>query len=156
MYKAYIDTSTLGAIFDIEDTVRVTVTNQLLKLLKTRSKFTSYISNIVIEEVDKAPLDIRKEIQNVIKDISFIILDETEECIGLVNEYLKKNIIPKKYRDDARHIAVSVINDMDFIITWNCRHMANIENKRMINGVNMILGYRQIDIVTPMEVVGYG
>lgn len=68
---------------------------------------------------------------------------------------MKKNIIPKRYRDDARHISVAVVNNIDVIITWNCKHMANIENKRMINAVNMMFGFRQIDIVTPLEVVGY-
>lgn len=76
--------------------------------------------------------------------------------VTLVEEYVKRKIIPRKYRDDARHIAVAVVNDVDVIITWNCKHMAQVEKKRMINAVNMMLGYRQIDIVTPLEVVSYG
>ena len=83
------------------------------------------------------------------------ILYETDTCAELVSEYLKKRIIPRRYRDDARHIAIAVINDIDVIATWNCRHMANIRRKRMINAVNMMLGYRQVEIVTPLEVVGY-
>lgn len=73
-----------------------------------------------------------------------------------MTEYLKTKIIPKKYRDDWRHIAVAVVNDADVIVSWNCRHMANIEKKRMFNTVNLLLGYRQVDIVTPMEVIGFG
>lgn len=84
------------------------------------------------------------------------ILYETDECADLVAEYLKHNVVTQKYRDDARHIAVAVINAMDIIITWNCRHMANVEKKRIVNAVNMIQGYNQIDIVTPLEVIGYG
>ena len=87
---------------------------------------------------------------------SLEVIYETEPCVTLVEEYVKRKIIPRKYRDDARHIAVAVINDVDVIITWNCKHMAQVEKKRMINAVNMMLGYRQIDIVTPLEVVGYG
>ena len=94
--------------------------------------------------------------KKIIKNTSFKILFETDDCVKLVNEYMKKKIIPQKYRDDARHIAVAVVHDMDIIVTWNCRHMANVENKRIINAVNMMLGYKQIDIVTPLEVVGYG
>ena len=94
--------------------------------------------------------------KKIIKNTSFKILFENDDCVKLVNEYMKKKIVPQKYRDDARHIAVAVINNMDIIVTWNCRHMANVENKRIINAVNVILGYKQIDIVTPLEVVGYG
>ena len=67
--------------------------------------------------------------------------------------YLQEGVVPAKFRDDARHIAVAVINSIDVIVTWNCRHMANIEKKRLINAVNLIKGYPQIDIVTPMEVI---
>lgn len=154
--RVYIDTSVLGAIHDVEDLPRVEVTKQLLKILKAKSEFTPFISNIVIEEIEKAPSDIRGDLKKIIMDIDVEILYETNTCIELVNEYLKRRIIPQKFRDDARHIAVAVINNIDVIVTWNCRHMANIEKKRVINAVNMMLGYRQIDIVTPLEVVGFG
>jgi len=153
--KIYVDTSVFGAIFDTEDISRVQVTKQLLSIIKTGLEFTPFISNIVVEEIEKAPLDIRRNLKERIKDISLEVLYETDDCVELVNEYLKRRIIPKKYRDDARHIAVAVINDIDVIVTWNCKHMANIEKKRMINAVNMMLGYRQVDIVTPLEVVEY-
>jgi predicted nucleic acid-binding protein len=92
----------------------------------------------------------------MVDTFSLEVIYETETCVTLVEEYVKRKIIPRKYRDDARHIAVAVVNDIDVIITWNCRHMAQVEKKRMINAVNMMLGYRQIDIVTPLEVVGDG
>jgi len=92
----------------------------------------------------------------MVDTFSLEVIYETEAGVTLVEEYVKRKIIPRKYRDDARHIAVAVVNDVDVIITWNCKHMAQVEKKRMINAVNMMLGYRQIDIVTPLEVVGYG
>ena len=154
--RVYIDTSVLGAIYDIEDPSRVEATKSLLEVLKAKVKYTPFISNIVVEEIERAPPDIRGSLRKIVGDMKVDILYEMEECIGLVDEYLKKKIIPRRDRDDARHIAVAVLNNMDVIITWNCRHMANIEKKRMVNAVNMMLGYRQIDIVTPMEVIGYG
>lgn len=154
--KVYLDTSVLGALYDVEDASRLDVTKQLLAMLKTREDFIPYISNIVIEEIEKAPSHIRKSLHGAIKDLSLVTLYETDLCIDLVNEYVKKQIIPKKYRDDARHIAVAVVHGIDIIVTWNCRHMANVEKKRVVNAVNMVLGYKQIDIVTPWEVGGHG
>ena len=153
--KVYMDTSVLGAIYDVEDPYRVEVTKKLINILKTREEFNPYISNIVIEEIEKAPSDIKKGLKETMNEIPAEILYETDACAELVSEYLKKRIIPGRYRDDARHIAIAVINDIDVIATWNCRHMANIRRKRMINAVNMMLGYRQVEIVTPLEVVGY-
>lgn len=154
--RMYVDTSVFGALYDLEDSLRVEVTKELLELLKSGVKYTPFISNVVIEEIEKSPLNIRTSLLEVIRTTNIDILYETEDCIDLVTEYLKKKIIPNKYRDDGRHIAVAVVNDADVIVSWNCRHMANIEKKRMFNAVNLFLGYRQVDIVTPMEVTGFG
>lgn len=154
--KVYVDTSVFGAIFDIEDPVRVDVTRTLLEMLKGRKRYIPYISNIADEEVEKAPIEIKDKLSKIVRETSSETLSESDDCIELVEEYLRRKIIPKKSRDDARHIAVAVINNLDVIITWNCRHMANIEKKRKINATNMMLGYKQIDIVTPLEVIEYG
>ena len=154
--KVYVDTSVFGAVFDIEDPVRVDVTKSLLTMLKEREKYIPYISNIVTEEIEKSPIEIKDRLTKIVLNAACEMLIENEDCIEIVEEYLRKKVIPKKSRDDARHIAVAVINNMDVIITWNCRHMANIEKKRRINAINMMLGYKQIDIVTPLEVVEYG
>lgn len=153
--KVYVDTSILGAIYDLEDAPRVNVTKKLLKQLKSRKDYIPFISNILIEEIEKAPKDIVHGLKDIISDVSFETIYEDDDSVLLVDEYMKKRIIPKRYRDDARHIAVAVTNNIDVIVTWNCKHMANIENKRIINAVNMMFGFRQIDIVTPLEVVGY-
>jgi predicted nucleic acid-binding protein len=154
--KVYVDTSIFGAVFDVEDPIRVDITRSLLKMLKGRERYIPYISNIVTEEVEKAPIEIRDKLSKIVLDTPSEMLTERKVCVELVEEYLRKKIIPKKSRDDARHVAVAVINNMDVIITWNCRHMANIEKKRKINATNMMLGYKQIDIVTPLEVIEYG
>ena len=154
--KVYLDTSVLGAVYDTEDPTRVIVTKQLLGLLKKRQEYIPFISNVVIEEIEEAPPNIRNDLKHMVDTFSLEVIYETEAGVTLVEEYVKRKIIPRKYRDDARHIAVAVVNDVDVIITWNCKHMAQVEKKRMINAVNMMLGYRQIDIVTPLEVVGYG
>ena len=151
--KVYVDTSIFGGVYDEEDPRRIQITETLLDILKLKIGCIPYVSNIVIEEIERAPHDIRNELEKIMGGTDSKILHETPECVGLVNEYIRRRIIPARYRDDARHIAVAVVNRIDAIITWNCRHMANIEKKRAINEVNIKMGYAQIDIVTPMEVV---
>ena len=151
--KVYVDTSIFGGVYDEEDPRRIQITETLLDILRLRIGCIPYISNIVIEEIEKAPHEIKVGLKRGLADTGSRILNETPECIGLINEYIRRRIIPARFRDDARHIAVAVINGIDAIITWNCRHMANIDKKRAINEVNIKMGYKQIDIVTPMEVV---
>ena len=153
--KIYLDTSVLGAIYDTEHPHRVETTRHLLDILGSSTKYSAFISNIVIEEIEKAPSEIRMGLKRVIDEMKPEVIYEKDECIELVNEYLRKKVIPRGYRDDARHIAVAVVHNMDVIVSWNCRHMANIEKKRLVNAVNLMSGHRQIDIVTPLEVIGH-
>lgn len=152
--KVYIDSSVIGAILDVEDTRRLEVTLEFFELLKNQ-KIEGFISNITIEEIEKAPSEVKNRLVKVIKETKPGILTETEECIVLVESYLKEGIVPLKYRDDARHIAVAVVNELDAIVSWNFRHIVNIRVKRKVNGVNMRYGYKMIDMLSPEEVV-YG
>ena len=74
----------------------------------------------------------------------------------MANAYLNDEIVPAKYRNDARHIALGVYYECDFIVSWNYRHMVNITVRRLINSTNLRMGYKSIEIVSPEEVIGYG
>lgn len=150
--RVYIDTSVVGALFDTEDKNRVRITKKLLTVLKEEERYQPFISNILLEEVEKAPLKIRKKLLKVVEDLSFEMILENEESADLVRSYIDEKVLNNKYRDDTRHVALSVVNNVDFIVSWNCRHLANIDRKRKFNAVNLKLGYRDIDIITPLEV----
>lgn len=64
--------------------------------------------------------------------------------------------MPEKYRDDARHIAIGVVHDLDYIVSWNYKHMVNIAVRRLINSTNITMGYNPIQIISPEEATGDG
>lgn len=66
-------------------------------------------------------------------------------------EYLSKGIFPERYKDDAIHVAVAVANNIDFLISWNFRHLVKVKTRRMVNLINEILGYPHIEIIAPPE-----
>lgn len=101
-----------------------------------------------------APAEVKSGLFKILENVDFVILEENRESLELAESYLKEKIIPIKYRDDARHIAIGVVNDLDAIVSWNYHHMVNFANKVKINAVNAKLGYKIIDIITPYEVVG--
>jgi predicted nucleic acid-binding protein len=150
--RVYIDTSVIGAMFDKEDQNRILSTQKLLELLKERKKYHPFISNVLLEEIDQAPLLLKKGLKKVLDDMAFDIILENNESVELVKVYMDEKILNEKYRDDLRHVALSVVNNIDFIVSWNCKHLSNIEKKRRFNSVNLKMGYRDIDIITPMEV----
>jgi len=58
--------------------------------------------------------------------------------------------LPK--RNDARHIALATVADLDAVVSWNFRDMVNLKKKNIVHSVNARFGYRLIDIISPLEV----
>ena len=153
--KIYLDTSVLGGIFDIEDSQRMKIVQQCLKKIK-RGDFEVFISRLTIQELMDAPLEIKEKLIKIVEDIQPKILEETEESLEIAEAYINEGIIPEKFRDDARHIAIVSFYEIDFLVSWNYHHMVNIKVKKLVNAINLRLGYKLIEIVPPEEVVEYG
>ena len=75
---------------------------------------------------------------------------------ALAQQYVAHRVIPKRYDNDARHIAVAVVHGLDAVVSWNFKHMVNVRARLAINGVNRLEGYHEIEIVTPEEVIDRG
>ncbi len=149
--QVYIDTSILGALADAGPEERTRSTGHLLQLVKD-GVVEGYISAVVLEELDRASDDIRKLIENTIKGSGLLVLEESEESVSLSGLCVEAGAIPERYGDDARHLAVASVNAISVVVSWNFRHMVNVETKRRVNAVNMREGYPQLDIVSPLEV----
>jgi len=153
--RLYIDTSVLGGLLDIEDSKRLNTAENLFKLIK-EGIYEGFISFLTLEEILKAPQEIQGTLKNTIAKSGLKILEETEESIELANAYVNDEVIPIRYRNDARHIAIGVYHEVDFVVSWNYRHMVNITVRRLINSANLRMGYKPVEIISPEEVVGYG
>ena len=82
-----------------------------------------------------------------------MVPERTEEADELANRYVKAGLIPARYRNDALHLAVAIINDMDAVVSWNFEHLVRLTTRLGVNGLNKMLGYRDIEIVSPEEVI---
>lgn len=153
--KLYLDTSVLGGLFDTEDTQRVLTVERLLKSIKDEI-YEGFVSPLTIEEILKAPKEITEQLTNRIADARLVILEESEESISLANAYVSSDAIPVKFRNDARHIAIGVCNEINYIVSWNYKHMVNISVRRLVNSTNLKMGYSPIEIISPEEVLGDG
>ena len=148
--RIYIDNSVIGGIFDREF-------EEDTKLLFERIKdniFTVYISDITNLELELAPDYIKKIINDIPKDC-LITLDFTKEAEELAENYIKENILGKASTNDAYHIAIASINRIDVLVSWNFRHIVNYNKIKLFNSVNLKLGYPEIDIRSPNEIVEY-
>lgn len=117
-----------------------------------RQNFECYVSQAVIDEVsggDPEESKKRMEIINV-----FPVLEVTEEAELLTRAILASGAIPPRAVRDAAHIAVATVNDMDYLLTWNCTHLANAQIIRKISVVCNMEGYNMPVICTPEELMG--
>ena len=79
------------------------------------------------------------------------LLDVTNEVTLLVNELLSKGVLPPKAGSDAVHIAVATVHRVDYLLSWNCKHIANAHVRKMTERHFRTLGYETPVICTPEE-----
>ncbi len=147
--RVYLDTSVISALFDGRNPERQGLTREFFEQMET---FDVYISEVVLAEID----DIRDaQLKNKLINaaISFEILPIDEESRRLASEYVTQGAIPADYSEDALHIAISTINAIDYLLSWNFRHIVKVKTRRIVNMVNLSLGYSDLKIVTPAELI---
>ena len=82
------------------------------------------------------------------------VLEATIEAEVLTEAIIEGGAIPKRAVRDAAHIAVAAVNDIDYLLTWNCRHLANAQIIRRVSLICNTQGYSMPVICTPEELMG--
>ncbi|MFQ5684256.1 MAG: hypothetical protein ACE5HC_13430 [Candidatus Binatia bacterium] len=150
--RLYRDTSVLGAMFDEEPPDRKKKTRLFFQGVRTR-KDTLYISDVVLEEVVRAPEKLHFSLVRLIKEIRPPLLPESQETLTLAEAYVASHVVPVISRDDARHIAIATVAGVEALVSWNFKHMVNLRRRRLVHSVNIRLGYPLIELVSPEEVL---
>ena len=77
----------------------------------------------------------------------------SEEAIQLADFYISEKVVGKSSVEDCRHIAIATINKVDVLVSWNFKHIVNLERIRGYNSVNLKNGYSIIEIRSPKELL---
>jgi len=117
-----------------------------------KNKFTPFVSQLVIREIKAGDKEAAQERLHLIARLPALVLSDEARNLALV--FLQKKIVPRKAVEDALHIAVATINGMDYLVTWNCKHIANAEIRSAINRVCIESGFGPPVICTPEELMG--
>ena len=149
--RIYIDTSVIGGYFDTE---YETESRQLWNEFKEGKK-TIVVSDLVLLELEEAPERVRQLLDKLPSEsIEYAALDE--ESVALANAYLQDGAVAESSLSDARHIAIATVTRVDALVSWNFRHIVNLNRIRRFNAVNLKLGYPAIEIRSPREVLNEG
>jgi predicted nucleic acid-binding protein len=147
--RIYVDTSIIGGKFDPEFTKP---SHKFFKQVN-ENKFHLIISTLVQEELIAAPEYVRVFFDELKRNATLI--EVTEPALKLREAYLKANIVSKKISNDALHVALATVNHCPIIVSWNFKHIVHYEKIALYNSINILEGFQQIAIYSPMEVINY-
>ena len=151
--QVYLDTSVISFAVSTQDVKREKERTIFFLNQIKEGKFKGYISEVVVGEIEEATGAKQKELLKVIVDIPLKRLVGTSEASHLARKYIDEGIIPEKYLDDALHLAIASVNKLDAVVSWNFAHLVKFKTRREVKGINILLGYQEIDIATPEEMI---
>lgn len=149
--RIYIDTSVVGGYFDGEFREATVLLFERLE----RKEIIFVISDLLDLELLNAPTDVREHLLQY-PAASFERVELTEEAVQLADTYIREGVVGKSSLEDCRYIALATLNRVDVLVSWNFKHIVNLNRIKGYNSVNLRLGYSMIEIRSPKELVDYG
>ena len=114
-----------------------------------RDSYTLVTSEAVIAELEEGDYEARDDAVNLLEGIER--LETPDEIADIIEVYLDNHLMPRERLGDALHLALASYHKCDFLITWNCRHIANANKFEHIRIINARMGLFVPALVTPME-----
>jgi len=145
----YIETSIIGYL-----TARSTKNLVIAGNIETTRDWWQilYISQVVLDEVAKGDTEIALKRLEIVNEMPLVELNQAVR--NLAAQFLIRSNLPAKASDDAVHIAAATVHGLDYLLTWNCKHIANAQIQRKLAELSLDLGYELPIICTPYELLG--
>jgi len=144
----YFDTSVISAYYDERAKERQEATIKFWE--NVLPDYRVYISEITVKELEDTRNEtLRKKFKGLIK--SFKVLKTNKEVRDLANAYIERVVFPEKYLDDALHVAVASFYGISYVVSGNFEHLVKVKTRKSVNLVNILEGYKDIEIISPQE-----
>ena len=115
-------------------------------------KIRIIVSDVLLGEIERAPQSVHDFFGSLAEShIERVV--STDESNALAERYIAEGVVGETSLDDCKHIALATIHRADVLVSWNFKHIVNLDRIEGYNSVNMKLGYPQINIRTPYEVI---
>lgn len=153
--SVYIETSIIGYLTarptgDLITQTNIGITQEWWNF--RRSAFDLYASEAVLEETSRGDEEIAKQRLVLLRDFPLLKLNEAVQSLAI--QLLSKSNLPDKASVDALHIAAATVHGMDYLLTWNCKHIANAQIQRKLTEISRNSGYVLPILCTPNELMG--
>jgi hypothetical protein len=119
---------------------------------KRLQDFDVFVSDVVLDEAAAGAVSLAKKRMKVLS--GFPVLRTTPQSETFARELIHSGILPAKAAADAAHVAIAAVHDIHFLLTWNCRHLANAEILRQVESFFKAKGCNHPTVCTPRELMG--
>jgi predicted nucleic acid-binding protein len=148
--RIYIDTSVIGGYFDSEFKA---YTIPLFERIHA-DEFIVLLSAVTQDELENAPAKVQNLIKGLKKEYTEF-LNTSDEAVELATEYITEKVVGQTSYADCLHIALATIQRADFLISWNFKHIVNVQRIRGYNAINIKNGYKPLEIRSPRDFEKY-
>lgn len=156
--KIYLDTSVINFLFADDAPQYRDDTLMFFENAIKPGLIQCFVSEYVVQELNNTiETKKREELLNVLADYPIDFLEvNANEVETLSKLYIEAGVIPTKKIYDAYHLAVATLSEMNFVVSWNFKHLANIHKEKRVLAVNALNDYwADFRIITPLEVINY-
>jgi len=145
--RIYVETSVFGGVCD-DIFVRPSIA---FFDYARRGRYSLVVSEVVAEALEKAPAAVR----DVFDEMAVLSerVETSSASLALRQAYLRAGILTPKWHTDALHVALASTADCAVIVSWNFKHIVNLNRIPLYNAINAVQGYRAIEIRSPLEVL---
>ncbi|MBI5479971.1 MAG: PIN domain-containing protein [Deltaproteobacteria bacterium] len=150
--RVYVETTVWNFVFAQDAPEHRDATQRFFDQVRAGG-FEVYVAKVVLDEVAAAPAPRRSELAQLISEIAPAVLESSAEAETLAAELVALGMVPPKYANDALHIAIAVVENMDLLVSWNFRHIVRVKTRRVVGAAARLGGYRELEICTPEEVI---
>jgi predicted nucleic acid-binding protein len=150
--RVYLDTSIPSFLFADDSSEKQEITRQFWRLL-TLGVYQPIISDIVFQEVLASKEPMQSQLTEQLQMLDSELISVSEDTLALADKYIQEQILPQRYRNDALHIACATISQCDVLASWNFKHIVKLKTILGVNGINQMLGYSEIKILTPQSLL---
>jgi predicted nucleic acid-binding protein len=145
----YLDTTIPSYLFDERDSMETYIEITKRWWSQERHKFDLWISEETIAELSSGDYPNKKQILACASEIAVLPTDVS--LVSIVDTYIKNYLMPQTRTGDAVHLAYASYYKIDFLLTWNCNHLANANKKQHIRIINSRMNLFTPEIATPLE-----
>lgn len=148
----YVETSVWSHAFADDAPESRDATLEFLEAAR-QGKYDLFVSEIVLAEISQASHELAARLRQLLEELDPAFLEFDEDMDRLAQEFLQRGALPRSRIEDAQHVAVAVVSELDALVSWNYRHLVNVRRRETFHQISVMNGYyKPLHIVTPREV----